>query len=61
MRWHDPIVDEIHQIRQTIMKEHDNDLHKLFDRLRANQQTSDRKVVKQPVVSLEQDSQNIHR
>lgn len=43
MAWKDPIVEEIHHIRAEIMKEHDNDLHKLFEHLRERQRISGRK------------------
>lgn len=49
MVWNDPIVDEIHQIREAIMREHDNDLHKLFESLRKQQQMTDRVVVTEPL------------
>lgn len=45
MVWNDPIVEEIHRIREEIMQEHDNDLHKLFKHLRERQRESGRKVV----------------
>ena len=45
MKWIDPIVDEVHQIRREIMQEHDNDLHKLFESLRERQAKSGRKLV----------------
>ena len=48
MSWNDPIVDEIHQVRQQIMQEHDNDLHKLFEHLRKSQEVNGRSVVSRP-------------
>ena len=48
MASNDPIVDEIHQIRAKIMQEHDNDLHKLFEYLREQQEKSGREYVTRP-------------
>jgi hypothetical protein len=47
--WQDPIVDEIHKIREEIMQEHDNDIHKLCEHLRERQRNSGRKVVDRSV------------
>ena len=45
MAWKDPIVEDIHRIRAEIMKEHDNDLHKLCEHLRQRQRESNRQYV----------------
>lgn len=41
----DPIVDEIHRVREEIMQEHDNDLNKLFAHLREQQKRSGREYM----------------
>ena len=46
--WTDPIVDEIHQIREEIAKEADYDLHKLVARLQESQKRHGDRVVKLP-------------
>lgn len=44
----DPIIDNIHQVREQIMREHDNDLHKLFEFLRKRQESYKRRIVSRP-------------
>ena len=47
--WTDPIVDEIHRIRQEIAKEAGNDLHTLVLRLQESQKRhGDRLVTRLP-------------
>jgi hypothetical protein len=38
-KWTDPIVDEIHRVREEIDAEFDHDLHKLCEFLREREQT----------------------
>ncbi len=56
MALNDPIVDEIHRVREKIMEEHDNDLHKLFEHLREQQKRSGRKYVTRSPRRAEPDS-----
>ena len=44
----DPIVDEIHAIREAIAKASDNDLRKIAEAARARQRASGRQVVTLP-------------
>jgi len=46
--WTDPIVDEIHQIRQEIAKEAGNDLHTLVLRLQQSQKRHGERLVTLP-------------
>ena len=33
-RWHDPVVEEIHQIRKKLAADHNHDLHAIVEHLR---------------------------
>lgn len=44
--WTDPIVDEIHEIREEIAKEANYDSHTLVSRLQASQQRHGDKLVR---------------
>lgn len=46
--WTDPIVDEIHRIRQEIAKEAGNNLHTLVLRLQESQKRHGDRLVTQP-------------
>ncbi len=46
--WTDPIVDEIHRIREEIAKEADYDLHKLVARLQESQKRHGERLVTLP-------------
>jgi hypothetical protein len=48
MLWSDPIVDEIHAIRDAIAKASDNDLRKIAEAARSRQRASGRQAVKLP-------------
>ncbi len=43
--WKDPIVEELHQIREQIAREHGNDLHAIVKYFQAKEQKTDRRVV----------------
>lgn len=43
--WKDPIVEELHTIREEIAKEHDYDLHKLVQSLRERQKQYKGRIV----------------
>ena len=43
--WKDPIVEEIHQIREQIAREHGNDLHAIVKFFQAKERLSERQVV----------------
>jgi len=43
--WTDPILDEIHAVREELAREADNDLHKLVLRLEQSQQRHGAKLV----------------
>jgi hypothetical protein len=43
--WKDPIVEEIHQIREQIAQQHGNDLHALVKYFQAREKHSDRQVL----------------
>lgn len=43
--WKDPIVEEIHQIREQISQQHGNDLHTIVEYFQEREKRSDRKVV----------------
>jgi hypothetical protein len=38
MKWKDPIVEEVHEIRRQMMAEFGNDFHKLCEHLRAKEE-----------------------
>ncbi|MEZ5534558.1 MAG: hypothetical protein R3F02_02935 [Thiolinea sp.] len=44
----DPIVEEIHKIREAHAEKFDNDLHKICEDARLRQQRENRTVVKRP-------------
>ena len=46
--WQDPIVEEIHRIRDEYAKKFNYDLHAICEDLRKKQSTSGRKVVSRP-------------
>jgi len=63
--WEDPIVEEIHNIREMIAKECDYDLRKIFERLKKNENeyierlfTKDDKKNKEKVVIKTKESHN---
>ena len=41
----DPIVEEIHKVREKMLRECGGDLHKLFDRLKARESVDKDRVV----------------
>lgn len=43
--WTDPVVDEIHQIRQKMLAEVGGDIHAFMVKIRAEQATSGRVVI----------------
>ena len=43
--WTDPVVDEIHQIRQKMLAEVGGDIHAFMAKIRAEQATSGRVVI----------------
>jgi hypothetical protein len=43
--WKDPIVEEIHQIREQIAQQHGNDLHALVKYFQEREKRSDRQVL----------------
>jgi hypothetical protein len=43
--WKDPIVEELHQIREQIALEHGNDLHAIVKYFQAKEQQTERRVV----------------
>jgi hypothetical protein len=43
--WKDPIVEEIHLIREQIAREHGNDLHAIVKYFQAREQLTERRVV----------------
>lgn len=46
--WRDPIVEEIHRIRDEHAKKFNHDLHAMFEDIRREQMASGRKVVSRP-------------
>jgi hypothetical protein len=46
--WKDPIVEEIHQIREKISNEHGNDLHAIVTYFRSREQQTQRQVLSFP-------------
>lgn len=46
--WKDPIVEEIHQVREKIAQEHDYDIYKLFEYYRGKETEHGGKVVTRP-------------
>jgi hypothetical protein len=38
MKWKDPVVEEVHEIRRQMMREFGNDFHKLCAHLRAKEE-----------------------
>ncbi len=46
--WQDPIVEEIHRIRDEYAKKFDYDLHAICEDLRKKQSTSNIKVISRP-------------
>lgn len=46
--WIDPIVAELHRIRERHAKEFGYDLRRMFEQLKQEQASSDRKVVSRP-------------
>ncbi len=45
MKWKDPIVEEVHEIRRQMMAEFGNDFHKLCEHLRAKEQEQPERYV----------------
>jgi hypothetical protein len=45
-RFSDPFVDEVHEIREKLLKECDGDLDKLMDRLQLREQENHSRVVR---------------
>jgi hypothetical protein len=45
-RFSDPFVDEVHEIREKLLKECDGDLDKLMDRLQLREQENRSQVVR---------------
>ena len=41
----DPVIDELHRVKDEIAKEFNYDIHALFESLREEEKTSDRKYV----------------
>lgn len=63
--WQDPIVEEIHHIREVIAKECNYDLRKIFERLKKNENkhidrlfSKDDKKNKEKVVEKNKESYN---
>lgn len=48
MRKQDPIIEELHAIREALAEASDNDLAKIVEAARARQQTSGHKIVDLP-------------
>jgi hypothetical protein len=46
--WQDPVVDEIHRIRENHAKKFNYDLHAICEDIRKKQAKSDHKVVSRP-------------
>ena len=44
-RWHDPIVDDVHQVRKKLAADHGNDLHAIVEHLRRRSAAEGRKTV----------------
>ena len=51
--WTDPIVDEIHRVREEMAKEADYDLHKLVTRLQESQKRHGKELVSCPPKRIE--------
>ena len=46
--WNDPIVDELHRIRERHARQFGYDLRRMFEHLKQEQASSNRKVVSRP-------------
>ena len=46
--WKDPIVEEVHAIREQLAAEHGNDLHKIVEHVKNVQQGHSDKLVSRP-------------
>jgi hypothetical protein len=46
--WKDPIVEEVHSIREQLAAEHDNNLHKIVEHVKEMQQGRGDKLVSRP-------------
>jgi hypothetical protein len=47
--WTDPVVDEIHQIRQQMLADAGGDFHAFMDKVRREQACSKRVVIESPI------------
>lgn len=47
--WKDPIVEEIHQIREQIAREHGNDLHAIVQHFQAKERETQRQTQRRVV------------
>lgn len=48
MMWNDPVVNEIHQIRQQMLADAGGDFHVLMEKIRIRQAASQRVVIQSP-------------
>jgi hypothetical protein len=48
MRYHDPVIDELRKVRDTLAKECDYDIEKMVEAAKERQEASGRKVVTLP-------------
>ena len=46
--WKDPIIDELHQIRQEHAKKFNNDFKAIFEDLKKQEENSPRKIISTP-------------
>lgn len=62
--WTDPVVDEIHQIRQKMLAEVGGDIHAFMAKIRAEQAASNRVVIestRQPMPPTERRASAVSR
>ena len=52
-KWTDPIIDEVHKIREEIAREAGNDLRKLVERLKESQKRHGDRLVTLPPQRIE--------
>jgi hypothetical protein len=52
MMWTDPVVNEIHQIRQQMLADAGGDFHVFMEKIRSEQAASRRMIIESPITRL---------